>query len=112
MPAPVVAAGMVVVLNTRNATSSAFMAITAGVSSFEAPAGRIDLPVKITTSVVHRVPIAKRSAQRYGNVGHNHRNGTLDRGLDTKHGVFVILGDDRALAPSPVLYFDSNFFLS
>ena len=68
------------------------MAITAGVSSFEAPAGRIDLPVKITTSVVHRVPIAKRSAQRYGNVGHNHRHGTLDRGLDTKHAVFVTRG--------------------
>ena len=67
------------------------MAITSGVSSFEAPAGTIDLPVKITTSVVHRVPIAQRSAQRYGNVGHNHRNGTLDRGVDTTHVVFVIL---------------------
>ncbi len=37
LPAPVVAAGVVVVLNALNATSSAFMAITSGVSSFEAP---------------------------------------------------------------------------
>jgi hypothetical protein len=49
---PVVDADVVVALNTLNATSSALMAITAGVSSFEAPA-KIDLPVKITTSVVY-----------------------------------------------------------
>ena len=40
---------------------------------------------------------------------HTHRNGTLDRGLDTKHGV---LEDDKSSRSSPVLYFDSNFFLS
>jgi hypothetical protein len=53
LPAPVVAAGVVVVLNTHNAASSAFMVISSGVSSFEAPERRIDLPVKITTSVVY-----------------------------------------------------------
>ncbi len=51
--APVVDAGVVVDLNARNAASSVWMTITSGVSSFEAPARRIDLPVKITTSVVY-----------------------------------------------------------
>ena len=85
------------------------MTITSGVSSFEAPAGTIDLPVKITTSVVHRVPIAQRSAQRYGNAGHNHLNGTLDRGLDTTHAVFVILRTIELSAPRPY-FIQTSFF--
>jgi hypothetical protein len=52
-PAPVVDTGVVVTLNAHNAASSAFMVITSGVSSFEVPTRRIDLPVKITTSVVY-----------------------------------------------------------
>jgi hypothetical protein len=58
------------------------------------------------------VPIAKRSAQRYGNVGFNHRNGTLDRGLDTTHAMFVTLRTIRALALSSFLYLkiQTSFF--
>ena len=39
---------------------------------------------------------------------HNHRNGTLDRGLDTKHAVFVTLRTIGASAPSPFLYWISK----
>ena len=55
-------------------------------------------PSKEQPPLSTRVPIAKRSAPSYGNVGSNHRNGTLDRGLDTKHNVFVILSseDDKS----------------
>jgi hypothetical protein len=40
------------------------------------------------------------------------RNGTLDRGLDTQHGVFVILRMIEFSLLRPLLYFDSNFVIT
>ncbi len=42
-----------------------------------------------------------------------YRNGTLDRGLDTTHAVFVTLRTMKLLAPLALsLFQNSNFFLS
>jgi enterochelin esterase-like enzyme len=41
----------------------------------------------------------------------SNRNGTIDRVLDTKHGVFVILRTIRALAPRPYfILIQTSFF--
>ena len=56
-------------------------------------------------------PDCPQSSGRSTVIGTENLNGTLDRGLDTKHGCVCYLQDDGALALLDLLYPNSDSFL-